>query len=394
MAVHFGSAACTLTADDFEPTLVVAPEPGAQDAPGRAPTGAGMGDAVDGPAGQAAADAGGRSDDPRSAAFLDDAAPEGLASDTGEGTSAEAPQPDAGGRPPPLGDLEADPARIVSAFPADGARGVAPDVVLVIDFGRAMDTSTLPGALVSDDISFTGASLEWTADDSVVRISLAAPLALARGNDPARVDAVCHTYRITEAALDAAGRATTAESVRFCTARRIAQRLAALIDPDLTGNFRSDGINGDGSCARASDAVCVGDSGAAANSQYRGFLTFGSSELPNDIELLDAELRLQIRATSGTPLDDLGVFIVEQARFASIGIEAFREDSPVLGPMRTEPGDPSTLLLNVTAALRELDSRREQFRLRFAEPTDGDGLADHVTFRPGEAALQLEYLVP
>lgn len=304
--------------------------------------------------------------------------------------------PDAAPDSAPTADQPAPPTSIVSSVPADGALAVLPDVVLVIGFSRPMDITSVARAIASDDIRFEGARFAWNADNSAVQITLAEPLPVASGSAPAELGpALCYSYRVSDAALDASGQAIIPASVGFCTARRLTQTLVPVTDPDLTGNFRSDGTYGDGACGSGANAVCVGDSGVAANSTYRGFYTFDLTGVPASIIALDAELRLERTSVSGTPFDDLGALLVEPARFAQIDAAAFRESGSATPAemLRVRDDDP-TLFGDVKPTLSEFDSERVQLRLRFAGDTDRDGASDHIVAPFNGVTLRLNYLVP
>jgi hypothetical protein len=313
-----------------------------------------------------------------------------------EGPSSSSLLPDAAVDPAPVVAPAPLPTSIVSSIPADGALGVSPDVVLVVTFGRAMDAATVLRALASDDIPLDGATFTWNADNSVVQITLGQPLTVASASDPAQLAAaICYSYRISEEALDAAGQAVIPASVSFCTARRITRTHAPVSDPGLTGNFRSDGSYGDGACASGANAVCVGDSGFAANSTYRGFLTFDLSGVPESILAVDAELRLERASVNGAPFDELGTLLVEPTRFTRIDGAAFREGSAsALGAMRPIGDDAPTLSGEVEPLLTEFENERVQLRLRFADDTDQDGQSDHIVAPLNGVTIRLNYLVP
>jgi hypothetical protein len=304
--------------------------------------------------------------------------------------------PDAAAGPAPGSDPDALPTSIVSSVPADGALSVPPDVVLVIDFGRSMDVTTVPDAIVSRDIRFDGATFAWNADDSVVQITLAEPLTVASGSEPAELAAaICYSYRVSDAALDATGQAVIPASVGFCTARRITRTLTLVADPSLTGNFRSDGNYGDGACASGANAVCVGDSGFAANSTYRGFLSFAPDAVPESIIAVDAELRLERASVNGAPFDDLGALLVEPSRFSRIDAAAFGEPgATALGAMRPIRDDDPTLSGDVKPLPSGFERDRVQLRLRFADDTDEDGRSDHIVAPLNGVNLRVNYLVP
>lgn len=291
--------------------------------------------------------------------------------------------------------LGSAPASIVSSIPADGARGVLPDVELVIDFGRPMNIATVPGAIVSNDIPLEGAVFVWNADESSVRIALADPLTLASGDDPEQVRARCHAYRVSDAALDAAGQPIVPSSIAFCSARQISQTLAPILDADSTGGLRSDGSAGDGACAPRAGAICVGDSGFAANTEYRGFLTFDSSALAPPMVVLSAELVVGAGSITGTPFEDLGSLLVEQTSFATIDAAAFDTTGLiVVGALRPTSAAALSLSGDVAPALRELRPGRLQLRLRFERATDQDGTSDHILARSRELGMRVDYLIP
>jgi hypothetical protein len=284
---------------------------------------------------------------------------------------------------------------IVRSVPSDGALGVPADAQLLIDFGRSMDTATVPNAFQTDDILMAGAVFAWSEADSVVQITLPQPLELASGADPRQVPAACYSYRVSDAALDASGQPIEPGSVTFCTSRRINQSLSPVLDRDTSGNFRSDGNYGDGTCARVANAICVGDSGFIANAEYRGFATFDSSSLPASFEVLAAELRVDITATVGNPLAELGDLLIEQVRFAVIGPDPFANTEAVtVSHLLPVSGAASTLSAGVEAAMRAPGDGRTQFRLRFAAGTDQDGVSDHIVASPDTLELQVDYLTP
>lgn len=301
----------------------------------------------------------------------------------------------AGADPGPDPARELVPFAISSAEPADGALGVPADVVLVIDFGRAMDPSTVGRAIDSDDLPLAGASFTWNGENSVLRITLAEPLALATGTDPSQVTARCHSYRISEAALDAEGQAVIPSRIGFCTLRSIVRTLTPLGDPNVTGNFRSDGTYGDGACGRGANAFCVGDSGFAANSSYRGFLTFDSSALLDSELVASAELQIDAAPETGTPFEALGELLVERSRFQTIDTGAFTSnDVSGLGRLRRARRGESTLVGDVTETLEGADDDRLQLRLRFAQVTDGDNGSDHIIAAVNSVELTVQYLLP
>lgn len=258
-----------------------------------------------------------------------------------------------------------------------------------------MSRDSVPGAIETDNIPMAGAAFVWSETDSVVSIALPRPLELATGADPARVDATCYSYRVSEAALDAAGQPIEPGSVGFCTARHINQLLPPVLDRDSSGNFRSDGSYGDGTCAQLGNGVCVGDSGFAANAEYRGFATFDSSAVPASIELLSAELRVGVRNIFGAPFPELGDLLIDQVPFATIGPGLFANpDAVTVGSLRSPIAAGTTISADLEAAILAPSGPRTQLRLRFSAGTDGDGVSDHIVAGSDTLELRVDYLTP
>jgi hypothetical protein len=284
---------------------------------------------------------------------------------------------------------------VASQVPPDGARGVRPDVALVINFAQAMSRDTLPEAVETEGIPLTMASFEWSEDSRTVRITLAQPLEEAQGTDPSSVEPLCYSYRVSEAARDVFGQPIHSSRVSFCTRRRISRVVSPVLDRNVTGHWRGNDTYGIGDCARSGTRVCVGDSGRP-NSQYRGFLTFDSGLFGSaSIDGLTAQLRLQFSGVQGNPVRDLGNLFLEQVQFDAIGFTSFVQ-APIRSIDSFRPVSDSGLTwsADVALAVQAPQIVRSQFRLRFGRDTDSDDLSDQYFADWTSPELRLEYTLP
>lgn len=299
-------------------------------------------------------------------------------------------EPEAGS-PPLVG-----PARVLQYEPPEGAVGVAGATALTITFAQPMSTESVQGALESSTLPLDSAEYDWSNDDTVLRIAFPVPLAEAEGSDVTATVALCYNYRITSGAHDATGRGLEPSSVSFCTRRNSTRLFSASCERDLSGNWRSDGIYGDGDCAREARSLCVGDSGFAPNQQYRGFLTFDLSSLNEPLlEVTSAKLQLVTQNVNGQPFTDLGALLLEGVRFRSIGRQAFASpDATALGALEPTPDSQATWLGDATASVRDDAGGTSQYRLRFASASDQDDTSDHLLTSCEGVSLQVRYAVP
>jgi hypothetical protein len=287
--------------------------------------------------------------------------------------------------------------RITSSVPADGATGVRRDTSLSIAFSQPMDRASVEAAFGSDSLPAAAPEFHWDSAGMLLNIVLGAPLSYAAGDDPSQVSALRYDYRISALAHDLAGHALPESHVSFATLREIHVGLSALGDPNLTGNWRSDGTYGTDSCAQAGTNLCVGDSSFGPNAGYRGFVSFDPSALAvSRAELTRADFSIQVVSVLGNPFGGLGPLELEPASFAAIGPDAY------LAPASAASGNVAAALagavlsIDVRAAVQAAltSGERAQFRLLFQSQSDGDGVTDLLFTSRASATLQVVYLVP
>jgi hypothetical protein len=291
-----------------------------------------------------------------------------------------------------------EPATVVSSVPASGASGVLPDAGLVLTFSAPMDRASVEAAYTSSDLPASDVSFSWSDADRLLRIHPSAALRSSAGSDPATVEAVSYAFEIGTDARDASGNPLVAERISFSTARAISQRLGAVTDRDLTGNWRSDGTYGLADCERADTTVCVGDSPATGEPAYRGFITFDLRQAPASlIEITAAELSCSIALVYGTPFTSLGALHVDHVAFDTIGDTAFSLPALPERQSRTSPMNiDDVLAVDALAAVRSDWTVRDynQYRLAFATSTDSDGSPDQLGCDWSTVALELTYWLP
>lgn len=290
------------------------------------------------------------------------------------------------------------PATLVDSVPADGATGVLPDASLVLTFSAPMDRASVEAAYTSNDLPRSDVSFAWSDADRRLRIQPNAALRSNAGSDPAAVEAVRHTLEIGSGARDAAGNALAPVRISFSTARAIQQRLGAVADRDLTGNWRTDSSYGLADCERDDTTVCVGDSPSTGEPAYRGFITFDLRQAPAGlIEITAAELSCSIALVHGTPFTSLGTLHVDHVAFDTIGDDAFSLAAFPQRQSRTAPMNiDDVLAVDALAAVRADWSVRDynQYRLAFATGSDGDGSADQLGCDGSTVTLALSYWLP
>lgn len=288
---------------------------------------------------------------------------------------------------------------VVSVSPPDGATGVDNGQNIVIVFSSSMDREATEAAYQSEAIPSSGVSFVWNDESTELTIVPDAPLAYPVGDDPAQVPARRVSFFVSASATDAEGRSLPAPfESSFSLLRRVEATFFALQDRDLSGSFRSNDTYGAGACARAQINMCVGDVRVnGANTQSRGFISFGLPELPEAAQSVSAELTLEITGTSGNPFGGLGGLVLEHASFASIGAEAFSAQAlDVMGLIANAGGTGSLLSADVAAAFLADHAERSmtQYRLRFQDATDGDNTSDAIVSAWDTQRLDVSYLVP
>ena len=109
------------------------------------------------------------------------------------------------------------------------------------------------------------------------------------------------------------------------------------------------------------------------------FVTFA---LPADATVADARIVSTALHTSGEPFEGLGPLLAEPVTYQTFGPELF--NLAAIGPhSECTVVDGTAITCNVTEAVQESVDRGDataQFRIRFAQPADSDGLQDLAMF--------------
>ncbi len=288
---------------------------------------------------------------------------------------------------------------IVEVSPADGASGVANDANIVIRFSQPMDRASTEAAYQSESIPSGSVSFLWNEDDTELTIVPQAVLEYGVGSEPELAEARRQSYFISASAADAEGRRLSQPyEFSFSLLRQVSFTVFAVQDRDLSGSFRSNDTYGSGQCARGEINMCVGDVRVAGeNEQYKGFVSFELSELPEAIQALSATLSLEITGTAGNPFAGLGGLVLEHTSFELIGEEAFDADSlDELGLIAEQGVTGSVVSAEVGEAFLAdgLERSLTQYRLRFEETSDDDNASDAILSAWDTQRLDVTYLLP
>jgi len=311
----------------------------------------------------------------------------------------------------PDGDAEEPPPEpegpfIVDVAPTDGAVGVSADSAITLHFSEPMDRSATEAAYQSENLPSSAVTFEWNEDSTELTVVPLEPLAYDVGEDPALVQARRINYFVSASAASAGGsRLAQPYEFSFSLLRQIAFTVFAVQDRELSGNFRSNDTYGAGVCAENAVNMCVGDVRVNGESeQYRGFISFVLSELPESALSVSAVLGLEISSTSGNPFAGLGGLLLEHARFATIDLDAFGADSvSELGLIADAGGTGTRVSADVSeAVLSDLSSDEmvasgqglSQYRLRFEDETDNDAQSDAIVSAWDTQTLDVSYLLP
>ena len=162
--------------------------------------------------------------------------------------------------------------------------------------------------------------------------------------------------------------------------------------------------------------ICIGDSSAVDNAQYKGYLSFNLASLETDglttsDRIVSANLRVYQFSATGTPYSDLKLgskgLIVEHTSYGST-LTAADFNNDLLGAF-PETGQSAAVAWKDFDGGRDFvrndwDNRatrgnRSQYILYFAKATDGDGVADIARFNSSDSAdhhpeLVVKFLVP
>ena len=310
---------------------------------------------------------------------------------TGDETTGSMDETAGDGSTGEMADVE--PPVVMSVSPADGETGVMPDVPIVITFSEPMDKAATQAAYQSSDIPTGSVTMTWNDAGDELTITPNEPLAWGQGTDEALTDAIAFAYTITTAARDLAGNELEADhAVGFSTIRQILQTLPPL--GPWSGRIRADGLVG-------FDYIMAGDSGAQENAQYKGFISFEISGLPDGItEFQGAEMHVHHYSAIGDPYIDLGQLMAHDLEFTSMDVATF--GAPSLGEvgMLSDSEDDGWRILDATSFVADdYEANRDatQFRLEFETPTDfneDQDVAFLQTTNTDPAVMYLLYLIP
>lgn len=138
--------------------------------------------------------------------------------------------------------------------------------------------------------------------------------------------------------------------------------------------------------------IKVGDDGT--DQQRRGILSFNTSKVSVDAEILSATLKLTRKdVIEINPFTSLGTLFVDvmKGKFNQKRLQKADFEVQATAPQAAVMSDPevtsgiSTGILNVDGVNAINKGSITQMRLYFAQPTNGDGIADFITFHSGEA---------
>lgn len=293
--------------------------------------------------------------------------------------------------------VDATPPTVLTSTPADGARGVASDARIEIEFSEPMDTRATEGAYASRDLPARDVSFSWRDGDSVLSIEPKDALSVASGTDLAEIDAREYRIELSAGASDRAGNPLAPFELTFAVVRGLTQVISASVDRNLSGNWRSDDSYGVEVCEEIDATICVGDSLAEGSPTYRGFASFDLSSLPTErLAIGSASLSLVVAASYNLPFLALGALRLEHVRFDGIGMASFEQDArATIGTLATQGNVGDTLSADVSSAVRaDSAERRSQFRLRFERDRTHDGLPNVVLFDLADTRLSVTSLLP
>jgi Bacterial Ig-like domain/Bacterial Ig domain len=290
---------------------------------------------------------------------------------------------------------------VVSSTPANAGKGVLATDNIVVTFSEPMNKLVTQSAYQSatNGIRPNQVQFTWNTGGTVLTVDPNANLFIANGADPATVVATPYAFQITNLATDLAGNALTSASFTFTTQRRIFQNLPALVG--LSGNVRANGTT-------SLSFLQAGDSGSAANAQYKGFASFDISGIPAGIQTFEvADLNMNQIAVDSTPYTDLGgTLLLDRVNFDTLDL-ALAFNATSLGAVGTlsTTATIEVKTLSVLAALnndytqRVARGNRTQYRLAFPTASDFDGVFDAAGFALPTAAvnpstLAVTYVLP
>jgi hypothetical protein len=278
---------------------------------------------------------------------------------------------------------------------------VAKDAKIVISFSEAMNRQATELAYQSADMP--AVTFTWSNGDTTLEID---PVGDLEYTNSGKV----YTFKLKNTATDLAGNALNAFTSSFATFRELTRTIES--SPTLDGDIRSDGAVNNSGCP----TICVGDSGAVDNAQYKGFVSFDLSSLETEgltvpDRITSSTLRVFQNDVVSSPYTDL-VLGSKHLLAAHVDYGALLSANDFNTPILHDLGDLSTdtaleYKTNPNAlesvrddwANRTTRKNRSQFMLYFPLATDGDGIADVAHFNSSDDAsnhpeLKVKFLVP
>ncbi|MBK9036013.1 MAG: Ig-like domain-containing protein [Myxococcales bacterium] len=278
---------------------------------------------------------------------------------------------------------------VVSATPGADAVGVLADASIVITFSEPMDAPSVAAAYASPELPADQVSLSWNATGDVLTIVPAMPLAYATGVgvNPATVTAMRYAVTVGSAATDRAGNPLAAPfELGFTTKKRI--RTAFAVVADLTRVARN------GVLLAVANPLWMGDNNTGET--YQSFVTFDLARLPSGIEVERAEIAASQLAPTGLPYS-MGALLADHISYASAAVAPTTLPLASIGPFSTN-ATREVKRLDVTSQAREdlanwqVRGGRSQYRLRFAQATNGNASTDTAVFDKDSVSFEILYL--
>jgi hypothetical protein len=320
-----------------------------------------------------------------------DAGGSGGSGDAGAGGSPDGEGGEGGSAPPP--DTTAP--TIVSVSPEDGVNGVRADADLVITFSEPMDRVSTQAAYQSADIPAGAVTFSWNSDSSVLTVNPNSDLAYADGND-LNVVARSFAAQVTDTAEDEAGnRLASNFDWSFRTLRRITQTFSTGTIHNVRSSDTTLGIP----CTSISPLTYVGD--RADNVGLHLLITRDISALPEGIvEWEVATLSSNQVESEQSVFDDFGLILTHHVSLLPPTTATWSSSTlRALGQYSNSPaaGARSVNVRDALADDYEHRSERQQtsqYRIGFERTTDGDSVADAVSFNCPSWVLTSQYLIP
>ena len=297
---------------------------------------------------------------------------------------------------------------VVSVSPANAATGVRADAKIIVTFSQPMDQAATQAAYQSSDLPASSVGFTWDASSTVLTIKPNAALEYAKGTTTS-APPKSYGLKLNATAKDTTGNALAPFTWVFTTLRRITITLVS----DLT---RTGWVVSDLRPAQIGLPMYAGDS-QRDNLGLRAFTSFNLSDVPSNLpaaNLVAATLDVVGQAVYGVPCNLSAactsvtpLLNVDHVFFGPVlGNDAY--NLPLLADLGTfdvtAPVTGRHFKAGALSAVRddfvnEIErGNRAQFRLRFDQNSNEDGIADQVEFGQNGAAstyptLILEYLI-